>query len=345
MSSTTSTTLPIAKAITAGLRDAMTADERVLLMGEDIGPLGGVSRDTDGLHAEFGDQRVVDTPLAEAGIVGTAVGLAFRGYRPVVEIQFDGFVYPAYNQITTQVAKMHNRTSGRVNMPMVIRIPHGGGIGAVEHHSESPAALFAHTAGLRILAPSTAQDTYWMTRQAIESEDPVIMLEPKRRYWVKGDVDPGLRPALSPSQAAIFPPDFYGVPLGVADYLLIVLVSVLGSAATAGMTGATVMLTLTLSTLGLPLEGVGLLLAIDPILDMGRTALNVTGQSLVGVIVAKREKILDQDTYDAAARTSFSAIQAEQAAESDAADDAETQVADDADETSEAGREKAPATA
>ena len=142
-----------------------------------------------------------------------------------------------------------------------------------------------------------------------------------------------------------FVANFYGVPLGVTDYLLIVLVSVLGSAATAGMTGATVMLTLTLSTLGLPLEGVGLLLAIDPILDMGRTALNVTGQSLVGVIVAKREKILDQDTYDAAARTSFSAIQAEQAAESDAADDAETQVADDADETSEAGREKAPATA
>ena len=151
--------------------------------------------------------------------------------------------------------------------------------------------------------------------------------------------------AIYPSLAAIFVANFYGVPLGVTDYLLIVLVSVLGSAATAGMTGATVMLTLTLSTLGLPLEGVGLLLAIDPILDMGRTALNVTGQSLVGVIVAKREKILDQDTYDAAARTSFSAIQAEQAAESDAADDAETQVADDADETSEAGREKAPATA
>ena len=206
MSSTTSTTLPIAKAITAGLRDAMTADERVLLMGEDIGPLGGVFRVTDGLHAEFGDQRVVDTPLAEAGIVGTAVGLAFRGYRPVVEIQFDGFVYPAYNQITTQVAKMHNRTAGRVNLPLVIRIPHGGGIGAVEHHSESPEALFAHTAGLRILAPSNAQDAYWMTRQAIECEDPVIMLEPKRRYWVKGDVDPDHRPELSPWQARVVRP-------------------------------------------------------------------------------------------------------------------------------------------
>src|SRR5699024_4397343 len=154
MSAVTSVNLPIAKAITAGLRDAMRADERVMMMGEDIGVLGGVFRVTDGLHAEFGSQRVVDTPLAEAGIVGTAVGLAVRGYRPVVEIQFDGFVYPAYNQITTQVAKMHNRTSGSVNLPMVIRIPHGGGIGAVEHHSESPEALFAHTAGLRILAPS-----------------------------------------------------------------------------------------------------------------------------------------------------------------------------------------------
>ena len=201
-----STTLPIAKAITAGLRDAMTADDKVLLMGEDIGVLGGVFRVTDGLHAEFGSQRVVDTPLAEAGIVGTAVGLAVRGYRPVVEIQFDGFVFPAFNQITTQVAKMHNRTSGRVNMPLVIRIPHGGGIGAVEHHSESPETYFAHTAGLRILAPATSHDAYWMTRQAIESEDPVIMLEPKRRYWVKGDVDMDHRPELSPWQAAVVRP-------------------------------------------------------------------------------------------------------------------------------------------
>jgi 2-oxoisovalerate dehydrogenase E1 component beta subunit len=206
MNTTATTTLPIAKAITAGLRDAMTADDKVLLMGEDIGPLGGVFRVTDGLHAEFGSQRVVDTPLAEAGIVGTAVGLALRGYRPVVEIQFDGFVFPAFNQITTQVAKMHNRTSGRVNMPLVIRIPHGGGIGAVEHHSESPETYFAHTAGLRILAPATAHDAYWMTRQAIESEDPVIMLEPKRRYWVKGDVDADHRPELSPWQAAVVRP-------------------------------------------------------------------------------------------------------------------------------------------
>ena len=195
--------LPIARAITQGLRDAMRADDHVLLMGEDIGVLGGVFRVTDSLQAEFGAQRVVDTPLAEAAIVGTAVGLCFRGYRPVVEIQFDGFVFPAFNQITTQVAKMHYRTGGRVNLPLVIRIPHGGGIGAVEHHSESPEALFAHTAGLRVLAPSTAQDAYWMTRQAIESEDPIIMLEPKRRYWMKGDVDTERRPELGLHDAAI----------------------------------------------------------------------------------------------------------------------------------------------
>ncbi|GAB2540007.1 alpha-ketoacid dehydrogenase subunit beta [Brachybacterium huguangmaarense] len=195
--------LPIAKAITAGLRDAMRADDRVMLMGEDIGVLGGVFRVTDGLQAEFGKERVVDTPLAEAGIVGTAIGLAFAGYRPVVEIQFDGFVFPAYNQITTQLAKMHYRTGGIVTVPVVIRIPHGGGIGAIEHHSESPEALFAHTAGLRIVAPATAQDAYWMTRQAIESDDPIIMLEPKRRYWIKGDVDPDARPTLGLHDAAI----------------------------------------------------------------------------------------------------------------------------------------------
>ncbi len=230
-STPSTTTLPIAKAITAGLRDAMTADDKVLLMGEDIGVLGGVFRVTDGLHAEFGSQRVVDTPLAEAGIVGTAVGLALRGYRPVVEIQFDGFVFPAFNQITTQVAKMHNRTSGRVNMPMVIRIPHGGGIGAVEHHSESPEALFAHTAGLRILAPSTAQDAYWMTRQAIESEDPVIMLEPKRRYWVKGDVDPDHRPELSPWQAQVVRPGTDATVLAWGPSMPVVLESAEAAAA------------------------------------------------------------------------------------------------------------------
>ncbi|RUP86688.1 alpha-ketoacid dehydrogenase subunit beta [Dermabacter sp. HSID17554] len=195
--------LPIARAINLGIREAMRADEKVMLMGEDIARLGGVFRVTQGLLDEFGDLRVVDTPLGEAGIVGSAVGLAYRGYRPICEIQFDGFVFPAYNQITTQLAKTHYRTEGRVRMPVVIRIPYGGGIGAVEHHSESPEALFAHTAGLRILTPSNANDAYWLTRQAIESDDPVIMLEPKRRYWVKGEVDTENRPALKHWEANV----------------------------------------------------------------------------------------------------------------------------------------------
>ena len=139
----TMTTMPMAKALNAGLRKAMTEDDKVLLMGEDIGPLGGVFRVTEGLHAEFGGDRVLDTPLAESGIVGTAIGLAMRGYRPVCEIQFDGFVFPAFNQITTQLAKLTNRHEGKLQMPVVIRIPYGGHIGAVEHHQESPEAYFA----------------------------------------------------------------------------------------------------------------------------------------------------------------------------------------------------------
>lgn len=195
--------LPIARAINLGIRDAMRADDKVMLMGEDVARLGGVFRVTQGLLDEFGALRVVDTPLGEAGIVGTAVGLAYRGYRPICEIQFDGFVFPAYNQITTQLAKTHYRTEGRVRMPVVVRIPYGGGIGAVEHHSESPEALFAHTAGLRILTPSNANDAYWLTRQAIESDDPVIMFEPKRRYWVKGEVDTDNRPVLKHYEANV----------------------------------------------------------------------------------------------------------------------------------------------
>lgn len=195
--------LPIARAINLGIRDAMRADDKVMLMGEDVARLGGVFRVTQGLLDEFGALRVVDTPLGEAGIVGTAVGLAYRGYRPICEIQFDGFVFPAYNQITTQLAKTHYRTEGRVRMPVVVRIPYGGGIGAVEHHSESPEALFAHTAGLRILTPSNANDAYWLTRQAIESDDPVIMFEPKRRYWFKGEVDTDNRPALKHYEANV----------------------------------------------------------------------------------------------------------------------------------------------
>ena len=181
--------LPMVKALNAGLRRALAEDPKVLLMGEDIGPLGGVFRVTEGLQAEFGTKRVLDTPLAESGIIGSAIGLAMRGYRPVVEIQFNGFVFPGFDQITTQLAKLTNRHSGAVSMPVVIRIPHGGHIGAVEHHQEAPEAYFAHTAGLRIVAPSTPHDAYWMIQEAIASDDPVIFFEPMSRYWPKGEVD------------------------------------------------------------------------------------------------------------------------------------------------------------
>jgi 2-oxoisovalerate dehydrogenase E1 component beta subunit len=182
-------TMTIGKAINTGLRRALESDPKVILMGEDIGKLGGVFRITDGLQKDFGDDRVIDTPLAESGIIGTAIGLAMRGYRPVCEIQFDGFVYPAYDQIVSQVAKMHFRSQGKVRLPMVIRIPFGGGIGAVEHHSESPEAYFSHTAGLKVVACATPSDAFWMTQQAVASDDPVIVFEPKRRYWEKGEVD------------------------------------------------------------------------------------------------------------------------------------------------------------
>jgi pyruvate dehydrogenase E1 component beta subunit len=167
----------------------MQEDPKVILMGEDIGTLGGVFRVTEGLKNEFGENRVLDTPLAESGIVGTAIGLAMRGYRPVCEIQFDGFVYPAFDQIVSQLAKLTSRHQGTQSFPVVIRIPYGGHIGAVEHHQESPEAYFAHTPGLRVLSPATPSDGYHMIRQAIQSNDPVIFLEPKARYWPKGDVD------------------------------------------------------------------------------------------------------------------------------------------------------------
>ena len=184
------TELAIAKALNAGLRKAMTDNERVVLLGEDIGPLGGVFRVTEGLQSAFGSSRVIDTPLAEAGIVGNAIGLAMAGYRPVVEIQFDGFVFPAFNQIVTQLAKLTSRHEGSLSLPVVIRLPYGGHIGAVEHHQESPEAYFAHTAGLRVVAPSNAHDAYWMIQQAIASNDPVIFMEPNAKYWQKGEVDP-----------------------------------------------------------------------------------------------------------------------------------------------------------
>lgn len=182
-------TLSMAKAITAGLREALRTDEKVLLMGEDIGPLGGVFRVTEGLQAEFGDRRVLDTPLAESGIVGTAIGLAMRGYRPVIEIQFDGFIFPAFDQITTQLSRINLRHGGGMPMPIVIRVPYGGHIGSIEHHQESPEAYFAHTPGLRVVSPSNPHDAYWMIQEAIASNDPVLYFEPKSRYWPKGPVD------------------------------------------------------------------------------------------------------------------------------------------------------------
>jgi 2-oxoisovalerate dehydrogenase E1 component subunit beta len=174
-------TMTLGKALNTGLRRALEADDKVIIMGEDVGKLGGVFRITDGLQKDFGDDRVIDTPLAESGIIGTAIGLAIRGYRPVCEIQFDGFVYPAYDQIVSQVAKMHYRSQGKVRLPIVIRIPFGGGIGAVEHHSESPEAYFAHTAGLKVVTCASPTDAYFMIQQAIASDDPIVFLEPKRR--------------------------------------------------------------------------------------------------------------------------------------------------------------------
>ena len=183
------TDFPLAKAITEGLKAAMSRDPSVMLMGEDIAQLGGVFRVTEGLQEEFGPNRVIDTPLAESGIVGTAIGLAMRGYRPVCEIQFDGFLYPAFDQIVTQLAKLTARHEGTQSFPVVIRIPYGGHIGAVEHHQESPEAYFAHTAGLRVVSPATPHDAYWLIQDAIASNDPVIYLEPKSRYWHKGPID------------------------------------------------------------------------------------------------------------------------------------------------------------
>jgi 2-oxoisovalerate dehydrogenase E1 component beta subunit len=182
-------TVTLAGALTAALRDSMRADPNVVVFGEDVGPLGGVFRVTDGLSAEFGDKRIWDSPLAEAGIVGTAIGMAMYGMRPVVEMQFDAFSYPAFEQITSHVAKMHNRTKGRVTLPIVIRIPYAGGIGGVEHHSDSSEAYWTHTPGLTVVTPSNPADAYSMLREAIASDDPVIFLEPKSRYWSKDAVE------------------------------------------------------------------------------------------------------------------------------------------------------------
>src|SRR6266508_1549914 len=185
--------ITMAKALNAALRDAMEADGKVVLLGEDVGTLGGVFRITDGLLKDFGEQRVMDTPLAESGIIGISIGLAIRGYRPVPEMQFDGFSYPALDQIFSHLAKYRNRSRGFQSMPVVVRIPFGGGIGSVEHHSESPETLYAHTAGLKVVAPSTPADAYSLLRESIEIDDPVIFLEPKRRYWAKQEIDLPIR--------------------------------------------------------------------------------------------------------------------------------------------------------
>ena len=180
--------ITMAAALNAALRDAIAEDPTVVVYGEDVGPLGGVFRVTDGLQAEFGENRVWDSPLAESGIVGTAVGMAMYGMRPVVEMQFDAFSYPAFEQIVSHVAKMHNRTKGRVALPMVIRIPASGGIGGVEHHSDSSEAYWTHTPGLTVVMPSNPADAYSLMREAIRSDDPVIFMEPKSRYWSKQEV-------------------------------------------------------------------------------------------------------------------------------------------------------------
>ena len=189
------TTLTMAKALNAGLRRALEADPKVVIAGQDVGKLGGVFRVTEGLQKDFGEHRVIDSPLAESGIVGTAVGMALRGYRPVCEIQFDGFVYPAFDQIVSQAARLHNRSQGLLRMPIVIRIPYGGGIGAVEHHSESPEAYFCHTPGLKVVTCSNPVDAYWMIQQAIASDDPIMFFEPKRRYHERAEVDESVTPA------------------------------------------------------------------------------------------------------------------------------------------------------
>jgi 2-oxoisovalerate dehydrogenase E1 component beta subunit len=194
MSTDESVTTPAAKPVTMAaalnraLADSLAADERVVVFGEDVGTLGGVFRVTDGLAARFGERRVFDTPLAEAGIVGTAIGMAMNGLVPVVEMQFDAFAYPAFEQVTSHLAKLHNRTRGRLALPVVIRVPFGGGIGGVEHHSDSSEAYYTHTPGLRVVTPGTPADAYLLLRQAIGCPDPVLFLEPKRRYWSKETV-------------------------------------------------------------------------------------------------------------------------------------------------------------
>jgi pyruvate dehydrogenase E1 component beta subunit len=183
------TTITMGKAINQALADALAEDDRVLIFGEDVGPLGGVFRITDGLQATYGDTRVFDTPLAEATIAATALGLAMKGFHPVAEMQFDAFSYPSFQQVTSNIAKYHTRTGGAVNMQLVIRMPYGGNVGSIEQHQESPETYYTHTAGLKVVTPATPSDAYGLLRAAIADPDPVIFLEPKSRYWSRQDVD------------------------------------------------------------------------------------------------------------------------------------------------------------
>ncbi|MFD3478783.1 alpha-ketoacid dehydrogenase subunit beta [Streptomyces sp. NPDC058695] len=185
---TPATEVTLAKALNSALRHAMREDERTLVFGEDVGTLGGVFRVTDGLAREFGDERCFDTPLAESAIIGAAVGMAMYGYRPVVEMQFDAFAYPAFEQLVSHVAKFRSRTRGSLPLPITVRIPYGGGIGGVEHHSDSSEIYYMATPGLTVVTPATVADAYSLLRRAIASPDPVVFLEPKRLYWHKEEV-------------------------------------------------------------------------------------------------------------------------------------------------------------
>ena len=190
-------------ALNLALRHSLAADERTVVFGQDVGVLGGVFRVTDGLQAEFGARRVFDAPLAESAIVGTSVGLAMHGFRPVPEIQFDGFAYPAIDQIVNQLARMHHRSRGRAAMPVTLRLPSYGGIRAPEHHGESMEALFAHVPGLKVVSPATPAEAYGLLRTAIADPDPVIFMEPKSRYWNRESFDEAAVEPVAPGTSRV----------------------------------------------------------------------------------------------------------------------------------------------
>nr|WP_250545906.1 transketolase C-terminal domain-containing protein [Paenarthrobacter sp. DKR-5] len=183
------------QALNLALADILATDPAAVVLGEDVGTLGGVFRVTDGLQGRFGAARVFDTPLAESGILGMSVGLAMAGFHPLPEVQFDGFAYPAVNQIVCQIGRMNYRSRGTLPMPITLRVPSFGGIRAPEHHGESLEALFAHVPGLKVVSPSTPEEAYHLLRYAAARPDPVIFMEPKSRYWQKGEVSTGRRGA------------------------------------------------------------------------------------------------------------------------------------------------------